>query len=107
MDRNPEEELFERVAGLGNMSGQECTFSYMYTGQFPLEGKHLKRTSSPQTTSPEQVPLWTSSPAGKLSGGNLSASPKYPEIEKSIIWWKKMVVDSLPNPSGRPELRRP
>ena len=22
-------------AGLGNMSGQECTFSYMYTGQIP------------------------------------------------------------------------
>ena len=46
-------------SGLGNMSGQECTFSYMYTGQLP----------------PGQVPDRASSTAGNLSGGDLSASP--------------------------------
>ena len=66
-------------AGLGNMSGQECTFSFMYTGQLPpgqvpLASKHLKRTTSPWTTSPRtsspgQVPLWTSSPQGELVRG--------------------------------------
>ena len=83
-------------AGLGNMSGQECTFSYMYTGQIPpgqvplrtsapvdkfqfgqfppgkvpLEGKHLKRTSSPRTSSPwtMYIPDMTYSPTLRPKG---------------------------------------
>ena len=38
-------------AGLGNMSGQECTFSFMYTGQLP-PGQVPLRTTSPRTSSP-------------------------------------------------------
>ena len=49
-------------AGLGNMSGQECTFSYMYTGQLP----------------PGQVPLWTSSPRTSSPGRQASKKDKFP-----------------------------
>ena len=55
-------------AGLGNMSGQECTFSFMCTGQLPT-GQIPLRTTSPRTSSPGQVPLWTSSPQGELVRG--------------------------------------
>ena len=59
-------------AGLGNMSGQECTFSYMYTGQIP-PGQVPLRTSAPVDKfqfgqfPPGQVPLRTSSPGRQAS----------------------------------------
>ena len=48
-------------AGLGNMSGQECTFSFMYTGQLP-----------PGQVPPDKFPFGQVPPRGNLSGGQLS-----------------------------------
>ena len=86
-------------AGLGNMFGQECTFSYMYTcigyklptfGEYMLIGGFLcalraqgwgiclvNRQVPGGQFPPGQVPDRTTSPrtsnmAGKLSGGKLS-----------------------------------
>ena len=70
-------------AGLGNMSGQECTFSYMYTGQIP-PGQVPLRTSAPVDKfqfgqfPPGQVPLRTSSPRTSSPGRQASKKDKFP-----------------------------
>ena len=71
-------------AGLGNMSGQECTFSYMYT----CIGYKLP-TSSPRTSAPVdkcpcgqvppgQVPLRTTSPRTSSPGRQASKKDNFP-----------------------------
>ena len=56
-------------AGLGNMSGQECTFSFMYTGQLP-PGQVPLRTTSPRTSSPlDKFPPGGTCPGGSCPGG--------------------------------------
>ena len=112
-------------AGLGNMFGQECTFSYMYTcigyklptfGEYMLIGGFLcalraqgwgiclvNRQVPGGQFPPGQVPDWTTSPwtssmARKLSRGKLSAS-RLPLVAESMdyIGW----VGCMPQRRGR------
>ena len=75
-----------RAQGWGNISDQECTFSYMYTGQLP-PGQVPDLTTSPWTSSrPDNFPPPRQVPGpGSLLGGSCLLAVQLGLVQMGLV----------------------